>query len=113
MKRGEIYTIDLGPGVGREATGPHPVVVASIDVPNVTPMFVTVVPAVDVSAATAVLGVLVPATESGLSTDVAVLARQPRTLDVSRFPQRAIGFIPPAGMGRINLALQIHLGLDT
>jgi mRNA interferase MazF len=94
VRRGEIYLVDLGPGVGREASGLHPVVVMSDDVYLTNPLAVVVVPAVDAANINAAVGVLVTAAESGLSSDISVLARQPRTLDPSRFPEHPAGIVP-------------------
>lgn len=111
MKRGEIYVVDLGPGIGTEAYGACPVVVVSSDAFNVAPRFVTVVPAVDSAALTARLGVLVVRTESGYSADVAVLARQPMTLDPSRFLAQPVGFVPATLMAQIEADLKLQLDL--
>ena len=95
MQRGEIYLVDLGPGVGREASGPRPVVVMSADVYLTPPLNVVAVPAVDASDINAAIGIVVTAAESGFSADIAVLARQPRTLDPVRFPEHPAGVVPP------------------
>ena len=83
MKRGEIYIVDLGPGVGYEASGVRPVVIVSNDVNNLNPLVVLVVPAVPVADLLAPTGIRVSATDCGYSEDIAVLARQPRALDAS------------------------------
>ncbi|MCI0704928.1 MAG: type II toxin-antitoxin system PemK/MazF family toxin [Planctomycetia bacterium] len=111
MKRGEIYVVDLGPGIGREANGVRPVVVISSDVDNLVPFLVTIVPAVNATELTAVTGILVPASESGYSVDIAVLARQPRSLDPSPFPDTPVGTVPVALMDKIGFALKVHLDL--
>lgn len=111
MKRGEIYVVDLGPGVGHEASGVRPVVVVSNDVNNATPLLVLVVPAVSTSDVTAALGIPVPAADSGYTTDIAVLARQPRTLDASRFPDQRAGVVPDGVMKKIDYVLIVELDL--
>lgn len=113
MKRGEIYVVDLGPGVGREASGVCPVVIVSNDVSNSVPLFVSVVPAVDASAIIARLGILVPASGSGYPADIAVLATQPRTIDPSRFTAGPVGAVPVALMDRISYSLRGYLDLHT
>ena len=94
MKRGEIYMVDLGPGVGREASGVRPVVVVSFTFPQYLPLTVVIVPTVDASDITAVIGVPLASADSGLPNDVAVLAKQPRTLDQTRFPEKPVEVCP-------------------
>jgi mRNA interferase MazF len=111
VKRGEIYVVDLGPGVGREASGVRPVVVVSNDVYLVGPLFVTIVPAVEVSDLSAVLGITVTASESGFAADLSVLAKQPRVLDPSRFPEQPAGIVPDNLMKQIGSKLADALDL--
>jgi mRNA-degrading endonuclease toxin of MazEF toxin-antitoxin module len=68
VKRGEIYVIDLGPGVGREPAGVSPVVIVSSDVTNLVPLLVSVVPAVNVADPNAVMGILMSKADSGFRT---------------------------------------------
>jgi mRNA interferase MazF len=112
VKRGEIYVVDLGPGVGREVSGVSPVVIVSNNVNNITPLFVTILPAVDVSDIRAVLGTIVSGGVSGHSADLSVLSKQPRTLDASRFTAGPVGTVPIELMLKISFALQEHLGLE-
>jgi mRNA interferase MazF len=111
VKRGEIYVVDLGPGVGREASGVRPVVVLSFTFPQYLPLTVVIVPTVDAADVTAVIGVPLASSESGLPNDVAVLAKQPRTLDPSRFPEQPCGRVPDDVMTRIDKALRLELDL--
>lgn len=111
MKRGEIYVVDLGPGVGREPNDVCPVVVVSNDVNNLTPMFVAVLPAVVVTDALAPLGRIVTGAESGYSTDVAVISMCPRSLDATRFTSGPVGVVPLATMQLLDFALQTFLEL--
>jgi mRNA-degrading endonuclease toxin of MazEF toxin-antitoxin module len=101
VKRGEIYVVDLGPGVGREASGVCPVVVLSSDVITLAPMLVVVVPAVDASDHRAVVGVVEAGAESGHPSDISVLARQPRALDPGWFPEQPSGRVPEALLKKI------------
>jgi mRNA interferase MazF len=101
VKRGDIYIVDLGPGVGREPSGLQPVVVVSSHIPNLVPLFVTVLPAVNVSDPIAVLGVLAPAGDTGFAVDIAVLAERPRTLDAVRFSAGPVGTVPVELMQKI------------
>jgi mRNA-degrading endonuclease toxin of MazEF toxin-antitoxin module len=83
-------------------------VIVSSDVFNVAPRFVTAVPSADITAR---LGVPVPGTASGYSMDLAVLARQPLTLDPSRFPDQPVGVVPPALMDKIDADLKMQFEL--
>lgn len=112
MRRGEIYTVDLGPGIGREPHGVCPVVVVSDDFFNSLSWVVVVVPGED--AATSVYrrtGVLVTAAESGLSFDVRFQAGYIRSLDLSRFPAQPDGAVPANTMTDIDAALRSVLDL--
>lgn len=111
MKRGDIYVVDLGPGVGREASGVCPVVIVSSDVYLSGPLFVVVVPTVGTADANAVVGVRVTAAESGYPNDLAVLARQPRMLDPSRFPEHPSGAVPTHALTAIDDKLKLELDL--
>ena len=111
MKRGEIYLVDLGPGVGYEASGIRPVVVVSNDVNNLSPLVVLVVPAVPTSDTLATIGIRVPAVDSGYAEDIAVIERHPRALDASRFPNQPSGGIPDSVMAKIEWALVVELDL--
>ncbi|MBN9122796.1 MAG: type II toxin-antitoxin system PemK/MazF family toxin, partial [Planctomycetes bacterium] len=107
----EIYIVDLGPSAGREVSGIRPVVIVSNDVSNWVPWLVNVLPAVDATDVYAKLGVLVPSAESGHTTDIAVLATQPCTLDPSRFTAGPVGTVPTELMQKISYALQVQLDL--
>ena len=111
MYRGEIYVVDLGPGVGREVSGVSPVVVVSNDVNNSAPLFITVLPAVDVADIRATLGLLVTSADCGHPTDIAILSQQPRTLDASRFTHPPTGTVPLAIMALLGYALKVHLDI--
>jgi mRNA-degrading endonuclease toxin of MazEF toxin-antitoxin module len=102
----------MGLSLGREPGGVRPVVIMSNDVANFLPWLVNVLPAVDASDNNAKLGILVPSVDSGYSTDIAVLAGQPCTLDPSRFPANPVGMIPTELMQKISYALQVQLDLQ-
>jgi mRNA interferase MazF len=112
VKRGEIYVIDLGSGVGREVSGVCPVVVVSNDVNNLIPLFVAIVPAVDTADIRAGLGVVVPRADSGYSADISVLSNHSRTLDATRFTSAPVGTVPPKLMMKISFELQVLLDLQ-
>jgi mRNA-degrading endonuclease toxin of MazEF toxin-antitoxin module len=93
VKQGEIYLVDLGTGLGLEASGQQLVVVVSSDVVNVSFLPVTValvIPAAG-NPPPQVYRVLVSPTESGLSADVVIHCLQVRSLDQSRFPASPTG----------------------
>lgn len=112
MKRGEIYVVDLGPGIGYEASGVRPVVIVSNDVNNVSPLIVLVVPAVPVSDFLAPTGIRAAAADTGYSEDLAVLSRQPRALDASRFSGPPLGTIPAAVMALVDVKLAVEFDLE-
>ena len=111
MKRGEIYTVDLGPANGRELSGVRPVVVISGDVFNEVPYMVAVVVG-DIGPQTPEqAGIAVTPEVSGLPGRVVFLTSQIRTLDPSRFPEFAIGTVPADLMKTINARLRTFLDL--
>ena len=111
MKRGDIYVVDLGPGVGREVAGPSPVVVVSGGVSGTAPLFLVVVPAVGTGDIRAPMGILVSSADTGHTEDIAVIARQPRALDVSRFPDQPSGTVPDSVMEKIGRVIVFELDL--
>ena len=87
-------------------------VVVSNDVYLMTlPLLVVVLPTVDRADINAVLGVVVTGAESGLPSDISVLARQPRAIDPSRFSEHPIGTVPLHILKLIGLRLEDELDL--
>lgn len=92
MQRGEIYSVDLGKGIGREFAGHHFAAVLSDDFSISMQWTVIVVPGFDVSKYPLLRhGVLVLATDSGVPVDLLLQATQIRAIDYSRFPKKPVG----------------------
>lgn len=111
MKRGEIYVVDLGPGVGNEVAGLSPVVVVSGSIVGLAPLFVVVAPAVRASDIRAPMGILVPSADTGYAEDIAVIARQPRALDASRFTDQPVGTVPDGTVAKVGRVIAFELDL--
>jgi hypothetical protein len=58
-----------------------------------------------------VLGIAVSAADCGYSEDIAVLARQPRALDATRFSGPSQGVIPDGVMTKIGRVIAAELDL--
>jgi mRNA interferase MazF len=111
VQRGEIYVVDLGTPNGRELGGVRPVVVVSSDVFNEVPYVVAVVVG-DMNPKTPdQAGIVVPSELSGFAERVVLMMTQLRTLDPSRFSERAVGTVPPDLMKVVNSRLRTFLDL--
>jgi len=117
-KRGCVYWADLNPIRGREQAGRRPVLVVSSDAINRQPLVVSVV--VGTAAANVPhdypVNVRVRAAESGLPQDTVFLCFQLRSLDRSRFLDRAgearpIGVLTSEKMRAVDDALKLALDL--
>jgi mRNA interferase MazF len=113
VRRGEVYLVDLGPGVGREPAGRRPVVVVSTDILNAMPWVVAVVPGEDAARVPPMqqFGVVVPAAESGLSGDAVFPCFHARGLDPGRFTAGPVGRVPPHRLTEVENALRAVLDL--
>jgi len=112
MLRGEIYSVDLGKGTGREGSGKHFAVVVSDDLSNSLQWMFVIVPGIDAAQSPRLRsGVLVPASESGVSVDIRFFPIQIRSVDFGRFSARPLGVVPPSRMIDLNTALKNQLDL--
>ncbi len=111
MQRGEIYTVDLSPGNGREFSGPHAVVVLSCDRVIATQWMIVFVPGVELTGILSRYGVVVPAVESGLSVDLRFVPNQIRSLDFHVFLNKAVGNVPAERMLEIERKLKLELDI--
>ena len=112
MRRGEVYLVDFGRGVGREVTGSHHAVVVSDDTFNANRLTAVVVPGVLTTAfAHRALGVQVTTTESGLPADTTFLCFLLRAVDQSRVKAVPTGQLPAARMDDIARILRVILDL--
>ena len=112
-RRGEVYEVDFGVGVGREVSGTHPAVVVSDDPYNVGPFSLVVIPSPPLSSLYTyrALGVPVTAAESGMPRDAIFLCYLIRAVDPSRVGPNPVGQLPAARMADIDRILRSILYL--
>ncbi len=116
MKRGEIYVADLEPVRGSEANKRRPVVIISNDASNeiverLSVGMVTVVPLSTQTERIFNFQVYLSAKLTGLDQDCKAQAEQIRSICSNRIQGSAIGYLPPALMELLDVALKIHLAL--
>ena len=114
VRRGEVYFINLSPGIGREQKGRRPVVVVSRDEINSLPLVVAVIPGTKGANVPADyrLNVRVPAGEANLPDETVFLTFQIRAVDQSRFTDPPCGVLSPAMMDELDRALAWTLALS-
>jgi mRNA interferase MazF len=115
MRRGEIWTVDLNPVRGSEASKVRPAVVVSNDGANAAAVrigrgVITVVPVTSNVERIYPFQVLLPAEASGLVRDSKAQAEQIRSVDVQRLGVR-VGELGAGPLADLELALRVHLGL--
>lgn len=115
MQRGDIYLVDLDPGIGSEAGKRRPAVLVSNDGANLTAArlgrgVVTVVPITSNVERIYPFQVRLPATATGLDHDSKAQAEQVRSISVRRVGAR-LGNVPGPIMGELDEALRLHLAL--
>ena len=115
MLRGEIWSVDLDPSRGGEASKRRPAVVVSNDRANAAAMqldrgVVTVVPVTSNVRKIYPFQVFLPAATTGLAVDSKAQAEQIRSVAVQRL-RRLIGRVPPPEMAQLDDALRLHLQL--
>ncbi|MDZ7288452.1 MAG: type II toxin-antitoxin system PemK/MazF family toxin [candidate division KSB1 bacterium] len=113
IHRGEIYFVNLNPVKGREQAGQRPVLVLSIDALNQLPLVVTVVVGTKGENITRdyPTNVRVSPQESGLPMETVFLCFQIRSIDPSRFPDKAAGKIADEVLEKIETTVRYCLGL--
>lgn len=113
IRRGEIYFVDLNPVEGREQAGYRPVLVLSIDDINRLPLVVTVVVGTKGENVPRDYrtNVRVSSEESGLPIETVFLGFQVRSLDASRFPDQAAGYLSTRALDKVERAVRYCLGL--
>lgn len=113
IHRGEIYFVDLNPTQVREQAGQRPVLVLSIDAINKLPLVATVV--VDTKGANISrdypTNIRVSPDESGLPLETVFMGFQIRSLDPSRFPDKASGKVSDTVLEKIENVVRYCLGL--
>jgi mRNA interferase MazF len=115
MLRGEIWQVDLGPGVGSAANRQRPAVIVSNDRANAAAArlgrgVVTVVPVSSNIVNVYPFQVLLPAAKTGLAVDSKAQAEQIRSVPTERLLRR-IGEVPTAELAQLDDALRLHLEL--
>jgi mRNA interferase MazF len=115
MQRGDVYLVDLDPGLGSESNKVRPAVVVSNNAANRTAErnsrgVVTVVPVTSNTTHVYPFQVLLAAGEGGLTAESKAQAEQVRSVDYARL-RRRIGALRPATLGRLDEALRTHLAL--
>ena len=113
IKRGAIYFVNLNPVKGREQSGKRPVLVLSIDAINQLPLVVTIVVGTkgENISRDYPTNVRVSTEESGLSLETVFLCFQIRSLDTTRFPPEAAGYLSEEKMNEVEAAVRYCLGL--
>lgn len=113
IQRGEIYFVDLNPIKGREQSGSRPVLVLSSDAINKLPLVVTVVVGTkgENISRDYPTNVRIPAAESGLTMETVFLCFQIRSLDPSRFPDKAAGVLTDDLMEKVEETVRYCLDL--
>ena len=105
MLRGEIYSINIGKGRGRELSGVHFFVIVTDDFTNSLSWLVSAIPGID--ARQKKNGIFVSAAESGLPIDLRFLPNYIRSFDFQRFAKKkALGIVPLAKMEAISIKLK-------
>ncbi|QIA26323.1 type II toxin-antitoxin system PemK/MazF family toxin [Thermaerobacter sp. PB12/4term] len=111
VRRGDIFFADLSPVVGSEQGGIRPVLVVQNDVGNrYSPTTIVAAITSQINKAKLPTHVELPAGSYGLEKDSVVLLEQIRTIDKQRLLER-VARLDAGAMRRVNLALEISLGL--
>ncbi|ADU50388.1 transcriptional modulator of MazE/toxin, MazF [Thermaerobacter marianensis DSM 12885] len=111
VRRGDIFFADLSPVVGSEQGGIRPVLVIQNDVGNrYSPTTIVAAITSQINKAKLPTHVELPAGSYGLEKDSVVLLEQIRTIDKRRLLER-VARLDAAAMRRVNVALEISLGL--
>ncbi len=111
-QRGDIFLVDLDPGVGSEQKGKRPVLVIQNNVGNKYSPTLIVAPITSFINKTKIpTHVKLRDEVSGLKKDSIVLLEQLRTIDKSRLISK-IGSISKVTMLEVEKATKISLGLD-
>lgn len=110
-RRGEVYLVDFDPTLGAEIKKTRPALVIQNDIAN-RHSPITIVAAITSKYDESLYPteVLVRSPEGGLTKDAVVLLNQLRSIDKRRLSKR-LGTLKPNTMQRIDLALQIIVGL--
>ena len=111
LKRGDVYLVDFDPAIGAEINKTRPAIVLQNDVAN-RYGGVTIVTAITSFRAGRPYPtkVEIPAGDGGLDKDSTAMLNQLRTVDKKRL-QKKLGVLSSFTMQRVDVALQVSLGL--
>ncbi|NLJ33944.1 MAG: type II toxin-antitoxin system PemK/MazF family toxin [Firmicutes bacterium] len=111
VHRGDIFYADLSPVVGSEQGGVRPVIVIQNDIGNrYSPTTIIAAITSQIEKAKLPTHIEVSASSLGLEKNSVILLEQIRTIDKHRLKTR-IGHLEGEIMGKIDVGLQISLGL--
>ncbi|HEV3121009.1 MAG TPA: type II toxin-antitoxin system PemK/MazF family toxin, partial [Isosphaeraceae bacterium] len=108
--RGEVWTVNLDPTVGREQAGLRPVVIVSVDDLNNSPRGLVIIAPVTGTFRALPTHIAVVPPEGGLKKPSVVMAEQVRAVSKVRLGRR-LGILRQATMGRVEEHLRMLLGL--
>lgn len=109
--RGEIYYVAFDPALGSEARKTRPALVLQNNRANRTSPIIIVAPITSkLSVRPYPTDVVIRAPEAGLSVNSAAQLNLIHAVDRQRLRQR-LGAVSPETMARVNLAIQVSLGL--
>ena len=115
MRRGDIYSVDLEPVLGSEASKRRPAIIVSNDGANLSATrlgrgVVTVVPVTSNVDRIHPFQVILASAGTGLERDSKAQAEQVRSIAVERVGAR-LGVVSSALMLQVDEALRLHLAL--
>jgi mRNA interferase MazF len=108
--RGEVWTIDLDPTVGREQAGFRPALVVSVDPFNASPRGLVIVAPIAGTVRALPTHVLVGPPEGGLTKLSVIMTEQVRAVSKARLGRR-LGVVAPATLERVGDYLRLLFGL--
>jgi len=110
-KRGEVYLVNFDPTLGAEIQKTRPALIVQNDLAN-RYSAITIVAAISSHFEKPLYPteVLVEVPEGGLKTESVVLLNQIRSIDKQRLVRR-LGSLKPETMRKVDLAVQISMGL--
>lgn len=110
--RGEIWTVDLRPGIGHEITKIRPaLIISKNDINRFSPMIIVVPISSQIPPLMGPDRVLIPKKDLKLAKNSVVLCGQVRSIDKSRIKKK-VDAIPQEKLLEVEEALRLVLGLD-
>lgn len=110
-KRGEVWLINFDPTIGAEIKKTRPSLILQNDISNkFSPITIAAAITSRFSEQLYPTEILIRAPEGGLKIDSVVLLNQIRSIDSARLVKR-LGSLTESTMRRVNVSLQISLGL--